>query len=207
VSDEKPVNRRRFFREGFRELLGPLINAAAPLERAIEQIGKLDNIQRTPSTPRRMNLWLRPPGALDEQKFLDTCSRCGNCVSVCPAQCIKIDSTNVKGNGAPYIEPDAMACVVCEGLKCMHVCPTGALLPTPLGEIDMGTARMNYQTCVRSKGENCTICIDQCPIGSVAIELRDGRVHVIEDGCVGCGVCQHYCPTNPKSIVVIPKQN
>jgi ferredoxin-type protein NapG len=202
------MDRRRFFREGLRELLRPLAGAAGPLERAIEQISKLDRVERTPpQAPRKMNLWLRPPGSLDEQKFLDTCSRCGNCVSVCPAQCIKIDSTAAKGGGAPFIEPDAMPCVVCEGLKCMHVCPTGALLPTPLGHIDMGTARMNYQTCVRSKGENCTICIDQCPIGSVAIELQDGRVQVHEDGCIGCGVCQHYCPTNPKSIVVIPKQN
>ncbi|HMB95633.1 MAG TPA: 4Fe-4S binding protein, partial [Tepidisphaeraceae bacterium] len=93
MSDDKPIDRRRFFREGLRELLKPLANVTGPLEHAINQISKLDNVPRQSPTPRRLNLWLRPPGALDEQKFLDTCSRCGNCVRVCPAQCIKIDST------------------------------------------------------------------------------------------------------------------
>jgi ferredoxin-type protein NapG len=45
-----------------------------------------------------------------------------------------------------------------------------------------------------------------CPIGSVAIELRANMIHVNEDGCTGCGVCQQQCPTSPKSIVVIPRQ-
>jgi ferredoxin-type protein NapG len=78
-------------------------------------------------------------------------------------------------------------------------------MPTALGLIDMGTAEWDEMHCARSHGENCTICIDRCPIGSVAIELCDGRIHVIEKGCTGCGVCQQQCPTTPKSIVVIPR--
>jgi NAD-dependent dihydropyrimidine dehydrogenase PreA subunit len=39
----------------------------------------------------------------------------------------------------------------------------------------------------------------------VALELIEGKVTVHEDGCIGCGVCEHHCPTLPKSIVVIPK--
>src|SRR5262249_32665814 len=87
----------------------------------------------------------------------------------------------------------------------MHVCPTGALVPTPLADIDMGTAKWREITCVRSHGEDCTICVDRCPLGSAAIELLDGKIYVIEGGCIGCGVCEHACPTTPKSIVVIPK--
>ena len=204
MKEDKQVNRRRFFREGLRELLKPLANAVHPIEEALRHLDKIDKVmpRDIPPTP-----WLRPPGALDEQNFLDTCSRCGNCVKVCPAQCIKIDSTGISGGGAPYIEPSIMACVVCEGLVCMHDCPSGALVPTALGLIDMGTAEWRESFCVRSKGENCTICIDKCPIGAVAIELREGRIHVIEDGCTGCGVCEHDCPTSPKSIVVNPKSS
>jgi NAD-dependent dihydropyrimidine dehydrogenase PreA subunit len=29
---------------------------------------------------------------------------------------------------------------------------------------------------------------------------------VIEDGCVGCGVCQDQCPTEPKSIIVLSRE-
>ncbi|HEY7091088.1 MAG TPA: 4Fe-4S dicluster domain-containing protein [Tepidisphaeraceae bacterium] len=206
MSSDKPVNRRRFFREGLRELLKPLSELVEPLENAARTLGEFEKVLPAPrpQPPARPQLgFLRPPGALDERQFIDTCSRCRNCVAVCPAECIKIDR-DVAG-GAPYIDPDAMPCVVCDGLLCMHRCPSGALVPTALGLIDMGTAVWKEALCVRSKGENCTICIDQCPIGTVAIELREGRVHVIEEGCIGCGVCEHYCPTVPKSIVVIPR--
>lgn len=196
---DEPVDRRRFFRAGLRELLKPLVNAAAPLEQAIDQLSRLSE---QPKPPQK---FLRPPGSIDESRFSDVCIRCGTCVSVCPAQCIKIDSTKTIGNGAPYIDPDIMPCVVCDGLVCMRSCPSGAIVPTALGLIDMGTAIWDEKTCLRSHGEDCTICIDQCPIGSMAIELRDNRIHVKEKGCVGCGMCQHHCPTNPKSIRVSPR--
>jgi ferredoxin-type protein NapG len=98
-----------------------------------------------------------------------------------------------------------MPCVVCDGLHCMQNCPSGALLFTPAAEIDMGTAVWHEHLCVRSRGEECTICVDQCPMGSAALVLEDGRVKVIEEGCAGCGVCEHACPTTPKSITVTPK--
>lgn len=208
MNEDKPLNRRRFFREGLREFLKPLAGAIEPIEQAISHLGKLENVVSPPPATRRIDQpWLRPPGALDERSFIDTCSRCGNCVKVCPAQCIKIDETGAKGAGAPYIDPVAMPCVVCDGLVCMRDCPSGALVPTALGLIDMGTAEWLEPLCVRSRGEECTICIDQCPIGMVAIELRNGKVHVIEDGCTGCGVCQHECPTDPKAIVVHPRSS
>jgi NAD-dependent dihydropyrimidine dehydrogenase PreA subunit len=47
--------------------------------------------------------------------------------------------------------------------------------------------------------------VDRCPVGSVAIELKGNDIDVHPQGCIGCGVCQFYCPTTPKSIVVIPR--
>ena len=181
----------------------PLAEAAGPLQRVAEQAGRL--APDPAAVGRTMALPLRPPGALLEQAFVETCSRCGKCVEVCPAQCIRIDPAGNKGRGAPYIEPNLMACVVCDGLYCMNECPSGALVPTPIGEIGMGTAVWREELCLRSKGEACTICVDHCPVGTVALELIEGRVCVHEDGCIGCGVCQHDCPTDPKSIVVIPR--
>lgn len=195
---EEPIPRRRFFAQAVRELLRPLAEAVEPLEQAAHQLGQIQ-------TPRdRQPGWLRPPGAINESVFAQTCIRSGNCVRVCPAQCIKIDPAGGIAGGAPYIEPDIMPCVLCDGLLCMHTCPSRALLPTELNLIRMGTAEWNDYTCLRSSGENCTICIDRCPIGTAAIELSEGKVLVHERGCVGCGVCQHDCPTNPKSIVVRP---
>jgi ferredoxin-type protein NapG len=87
----------------------------------------------------------------------------------------------------------------------MNNCPSGALQLVPLAEIDMGTAHWNEHLCVRSHGEDCTRCVDHCPVGTMALELIDNRIVVHEDHCTGCGVCQNNCPTDPKSIVVMPK--
>jgi ferredoxin-type protein NapG len=210
--DQQPMNRRRFFREGLRELLKPLANAIEPLTEAARQLGEIEQLGNTiggaVASARRvpLNIALRPPGALEETLVRETCSRCGECVRVCPAQCIKIDADGIRAQGAPYIDADEMPCVVCDGLQCMHVCPTGALVPTILADIDMGTAQWHPDTCVRmTRGESCTLCIDKCPVGSFAIELIDNKIVVKENGCIGCGVCQFECPTNPKSIVVIPR--
>jgi ferredoxin-type protein NapG len=220
MPDQTPFNRRNFFRQGLKELLRPLSNAAGPLEEVIRQLSSLDlesaavenhQKQKEASPPVQspaslmIGTPIRPPGALPEQQFRETCSRCGECVRVCPVQAIKIDPRGVKGAGAPFIDIDSAACVMCDGLLCMNKCPSGALVPTPIGDIDMGTAAWKEQTCLRTGGESCTICIDECPIGEVAIVLDAGKIKVIEDGCTGCGVCQNRCPTSPKSITVIPR--
>jgi ferredoxin-type protein NapG len=204
--DDKPVDRRRFFREGIRELLRPLAQAVEPIEQAIRQLESLDGPNPRSQSKLPPGVWLRPPGALaPDKRFTDACSRCGECVKVCPAQCIRIDASKRKGNGAPYIDVDTMPCVVCDGLLCMSVCPTGALAPTALVDIDMGTAVWDEQLCVRSRGQTCTVCVDRCPLGTAAIELSENAIVVHPNGCIGCGICEYYCPTTPKSVVVIPR--
>jgi ferredoxin-type protein NapG len=200
----RPIDRRRFFRDGLRELLKPLAEAAQPIERALSEFESLTTAKAQASSgPARH--WLRPPGAKHEQEFRDTCSRCGMCVSVCPAHAIKLDLSGRRGGGLPYIEQSEMACVLCDGLHCMQNCPSGALSFVPMTEIDIGTAEWRQDFCVRRLGEECTTCIDTCHIGSAAIVLEAGQIRVIEPGCTGCGVCEQQCPTSPKSIVVIPK--
>src|SRR5688572_29251116 len=100
---DRPLDRRRFFRVGLRELLKPLASAVEPVERALRELESLDQLdaRRAPSPPVALPIVLRPPGALAEQAFREQCSRCGVCVSVCPADAIKIDSSGAIGNGAP----------------------------------------------------------------------------------------------------------
>ncbi len=220
MDESKRVNRRRFFREGLRELLKPLARSVEPLEQAIRQMQKLEEAANTlapagqklegePAPPRSTALplvWLRPPGAIDEERLASTCTRGGECVKVCPAHAIQIDPTGAAGGGLPYIDANAMACVACDGLYCMAACPSGALVATPLTLIDMGLAVWRSGTCLRTHGDSCTLCVDKCPMGSAAIRLdASGGVEVRAEGCIGCGVCQHECPTLPKSIAVTPK--
>lgn len=147
---------------------------------------------------------LRPPGALPETRFLETCERCGNCVESCPAEAIQIyQSNNQDLSGTPYIDPNSQPCVVCTSLACMQVCPSGALRKLPVNQIQIGLAEVNHDTCLRNQGIDCTYCVDSCPIGETAIRLDSRkRIQVIPEGCVGCGVCQYECPTSPKSVIV-----
>jgi ferredoxin-type protein NapG len=229
---DEQMDRRRFFRFGLRSLIKPLAQVVDTAVEVANQMAKIEpaDAPRSPLPPeerqqptirppdgetasrgrsrsgaaRSLLPPLRPPGALVESLMLETCQRSGECVRACPARCIKLDP-DIAG-GLPRIEVDAMPCLVCTGLHCMQVCPTGALVPTPLADINMGTAVWNESICLRTKGLECTICVDDCPLGEVAIVLRDGQIQVSEHGCIGCGVCQNHCPTTPKSIVVVPKR-
>ncbi len=60
----------------------------------------------------------------------------------------------------------------------------------------------------------CDLCVILCPIGEKAISMvrkrsDDGKIDnvpVVHKGCVGCGTCEMVCPTEPSSIVVLPKK-
>jgi len=182
--------RRKFFRE-------VLLRAVKPVGDFLERrIGRFGGPAH-----------LRPPGAVAEDRFSDTCRRCGACVEACPAEAIfSLGDSHGHAAGTPVIDPDGAACVVCDGLKCTHVCPSGALLPLYDAHlIHMGLAEVYEPLCVRTRGEECELCVARCPLGAEAIRFDDeGPPVVVEAGCVGCGVCQLACPTTPKAIVVKP---
>ena len=190
--DDMPHDRRAMFRLGLKRLIEPLAGYLA---------------QRFDLARFRVRIVLRPPGALAEADFLRTCYRCGNCVDICPARAIrKLTSDDPELSGTPYIDPDLAACVVCEELACMKTCPSGALkLVGTVAEIEMGLARWETGACLRTQGDDCTLCVDKCPLGSAALAIAaGGGIQVHDEGCVGCGTCQFYCPALPKAIVVQP---
>ncbi len=154
---------------------------------------------------------LRPPGALPELAFLDTCTRCAHCVEACPAHCIVIaPQEDGPGAGRPYIHARTSPCVICTDLSCMTACPSGALQPTAREAIRMGLAVVNESTCLRhaapdgAAGQDCQLCVSHCPIGTTALRVDDAGVIAVGAGCTGCGVCEWICPTAPPAISVQP---
>jgi ferredoxin-type protein NapG len=204
---KKDLPRRDFFREGLRHLLRPLAEIVEDrLSRLQVPQGGLGGgraVRREADGEPRL---LRPPGALKEELFVERCERTGRCITVCPVQAIRpLEAADARSHGTPYIEPQLQACVVCDGLHCLHACPSGALSVVPRHLIEMGLAEVRQETCLRSMGEDCRICVEKCPIGKSALLIEGGRVEVKSAGCVGCGVCEMVCPTTPRAIVVRPR--
>ena len=104
-SDDSP--RRDFFRQLALELARPVVE----FKRGYEE-GR-------PAPPS--DRWLRPPSVEDDDAFLRTCDRSGECVSACPADAVFAHPKD----GSPYIDPEAQPCVVCVDLACMSACPSG----------------------------------------------------------------------------------
>jgi MauM/NapG family ferredoxin protein len=225
--------RRNFFSDALRGVIGPVSDIfearVNPFLRALSDIpAEIDKLVDLPPMDqpqdqtvfepddadyaRRFglqvlpNFLLRPPGAQPPGKFEDACSRCGKCVEVCPANAIKIDPNQRIGGGYPFIVAADRPCVVCVELACMNQCPTGALKLVDKFQIRMGTAHVNHKHCLRSKGEECTLCVNACPVAAEAISISSatGKVRVKKSGCIGCGMCENVCPTEPRAIEVRP---
>ena len=104
--------------------------------------------------PRGVRL-IRPPGAVEESKFLAGCIRCYRCQDACERGSIRFFS---EAHGelyhTPYVDPAVVACNVC--MKCTRVCPTGVLRPMEVeqrAEVDMATVELNVEGCLSYKAE------------------------------------------------------
>ena len=132
------------------------------------------------------------------------CSKCNKCVEACPEKVIVRSNGKDGGtDGTPMLRPNHGACTLCG--ECMEVCPTGALKKTPVGEIRIGIAVVEPDTCLGYLGKTCRVCHDACPLEPNAIDF-DATVPKVDSRiCTGCGLCVHDCPTKPSSIVVLPR--
>ena len=146
---------------------------------------------------------LRPPGAVREDQFLNRCIRCGRCAEVCPYRSIRIlDVTHGVHAGTPLVEVEKIPCYLC--MKCVEVCPSGALQPVPAEKAGMGLAHIDKELCWPYNGTAlCRACYDACPLKDRAIKLERLLPVIIEEGCVGCGVCVKACPVEPVRAVYV----
>jgi ferredoxin len=140
---------------------------------------------------------IRPPGTLDEDRFLARCIRCGQCMRVCPANIIHpaLLEAGVQGLWTPAInyrlsrsgcQPNCIACG--------QVCPSAAIRPFSLdekqglgefaaqGPIRMGTAFVDRGRCLPwAMDRPCLVCHELCPVSPKAIFTRTA-FETIRDG-------------------------
>jgi MauM/NapG family ferredoxin protein len=150
--------------------------------------------------------WLRPPGALPEDEFLEACVRCTDCIEACPHQSIRrLGPEHGTVAGTPAIIPQDTPCYLCEDLPCITACTPRALVPTDRASIRMGSARLKVDTCLISQGQRCDYCVTCCPLKGSAITWgSDGIPSIHKDHCTGCAVCAYLCPAD--AIVLQPAE-
>jgi MauM/NapG family ferredoxin protein len=182
----QPPNRRDFLHQAFGRLAREV---AARTERRV--------------APRR---YFRPPGAVEEIAFLASCTRCGDCIDVCPVHAIvKASPEAGLATATPIIDPGLQTCVVCEDMPCARACETGALIVPAEGwrGVHMGALTLDPERCIAFLGVACGVCARACPVGERALVMDAlGRPVIRAEGCVGCGVCVTACVTSPSSLAL-----
>ena len=184
------------------------------LRYALEGAGMVALVGATGLLPGKGN-YMRPPGAANERELSRKCVKCGACVEVCPTRTLEqLDlSLDVRNLGTPILNPRHGGCVAWkqECQRCVDACPTDALVRLP----DIRAARIGLVGLDREKCVNCMLCFQKCPIeGALLFPNPQGppfkrdkdipsqlklfnsplKPYVVEDKCVGCGLCVHACP-------------
>lgn len=171
-----------------------------------------------PALRARVQQFIRPPGS-SESKLLSQCIRCGECVKVCPTGSIQPTSL-AENQGSLWTPELIMRRGYCDYScnACGQVCPTGAIPQLSLEQkrqAVLGKAVIDPDRCIPwAEGRECIVCEEMCPIPNKAIWLSGGgggqgrraavrRPHVIDDLCIGCGICETQCPVAGEAAIRI----
>jgi MauM/NapG family ferredoxin protein len=164
---------------------------------------------------------IRPPGALPEHKFVDSCIRCGECMKVCPTNALHptLLEAGLEGVFTPRLIPKLGYCEK-NCILCSKVCPTDALKKLKISDKEttiFGTAYFIRDLCYPwAEQRNCIVCEEVCPTKTKAIKFHEKwlinkkgkRVqvklpYVLENVCIGCGICENKCPVPGSAAIVV----
>jgi ferredoxin-type protein NapG len=171
---------------------------------AHELVKQADGLPAKPPPASTRIDWLRPPGAVREHLFLERCTRCNDCVTACPPGAIVAHPED----GTPVLFADQSPCLLCEDLPCIAACETDALLPVVgVNHVHMGIAAISHRFC--TAGQGCHACVSKCPTDALVMDFASLHLSVVEEACVGCGMCEMVCKTvsDRVAIRVIPSRH
>ncbi len=185
---------------------------ASAMGAALPRIVSNDSLAtRTPSFDESRRNPIVPPGAVSVEHFSSYCTACHLCVSVCPAQVLypSFLEYGVAGVFQPKMDYSIGSCTY-ECNLCTQICPSGAILPVDVPDkklIQIGKAAFVKEDCiVITKKKDCGACAEHCPTKAVKMVPYENKLMLPElnnDICVGCGSCEHPCPTTPRKAIYV----
>lgn len=139
----------------------------------------------------------RPPWAVEEARFIQTCTRCGKCQAACETRII----TTGPG-GFPTLNFSVAGCTYCR--RCLEVCEPQALYDKGLGPWHhQGNPKaLIGEACLAHRQVECRTCGESCPVEAIRFFPRPGQaaLPVVQGACDGCGQCLAPCPANALSL-------
>lgn len=133
-----------------------------------------------------------PPWSVSEDDFFDLCTRCGDCIAVCPETILKPGS-----GGFPTTDFSHGECTFCG--DCVAACSVKAL------HIHSNTSQDPWQQapsinnqCLALNSVICRSCGDVCEPEAIKFEWRHAVATPVVDNelCSGCGACIGICPNS-----------
>jgi ferredoxin len=169
---------------------------------------------------------IRPPGSVIEDRFLDLCLRCGECVKACSSTGRCLQPADISHGWERIWTPGArMREGYCQYTctLCGKVCPSGAIQPLSeeaKKQTVIGLAYIDRSRCIPwERGEDCIVCEEHCPVPRKAVIFRLGSVelpqgaktgvklpYVDRNLCIGCGICETKCPISGEAAIRITNE-
>ena len=139
----------------------------------------------------------RPPWAVPEATFIQTCTRCDACINACEEGVLRQGS-----GGFPEVNFKHAGCTFCG--DCLAACEPKALNSDyPAPSLAWNLKAFIHSNCLSIQGIVCRACGDACDTDAIRFQLKTaGKAFPDLDleRCNGCGECFAVCPNQAVEI-------